>query len=72
MHIMKLMSDRVRVTRLLIGSRVTARLIIGSGLCQTRLCNRVGQVDTNPTREPKLPTLVLYVRRCLRTTLKPG
>jgi len=30
---------------------------IGSGSCQTRLCNRVSRVDTNPTSEPELPTL---------------
>jgi len=51
-----------RVTRLLVvfvGSRVTTRLIIGSGSCDTRLCSRVSRVDTNPTREPELPTLTI-------------
>jgi hypothetical protein len=62
----KLMSGRVestsytiisRVYRVVFGSRVTTRLIIGSGSCQTLLCNRVGRVDTNPTRMHELPSL---------------
>jgi len=47
--------------RAVFGSLCSTRLIIGSGSCQACLCNRVGQVDTNPTREPELPTLVLLV-----------
>jgi hypothetical protein len=47
------------INRVVFGSRVTIRLIIGSGSCQTRLCNRVSRVDTNRTREPELPTLNL-------------
>jgi hypothetical protein len=37
----------------------STRLLIGSGSCRTRLCNRVSRVDTNPTRRPELPTLKL-------------
>jgi len=44
------------INRVVFGSRVTIRLIIGSGLCRTRLCNRVSRVDTSSTREPELPT----------------
>jgi hypothetical protein len=45
------------INRVVFGSRVPTRLIIGSGSCQTCLCNRVSRVDTNLTREPELPTL---------------
>lgn len=37
---------------------VITRLIIGSGSCWTRFCNRVSRVDTNPTRWPELPSLI--------------
>jgi hypothetical protein len=47
------------INRVVFGSRVTIRLTIGPGSCHTRLCNRVGRVDTNPTREPELPTPVV-------------
>jgi hypothetical protein len=40
------------------GFKKSIRLIIGSGSCRTRLCNRVRRVDTNPTCKPKLPSLV--------------
>jgi hypothetical protein len=43
--------------RIVFGSHVLTRLIIGSGSCWTRLHNRVSQVDTNPTREPELSNL---------------
>jgi hypothetical protein len=46
------------INRVVFGLRVTTRLINGSGSCQTRLCNRVSQVDTNPTRESESPTLI--------------
>jgi len=46
--------------RVMLGKRVTRLLVefIGSGSYQTRLCNRIGRVDMNPTREPELPTLI--------------
>jgi hypothetical protein len=44
------------INQVVFGSRVTTRLIIGLGSYQTRLCNRVGRVDTNPTRMHELPT----------------
>jgi hypothetical protein len=54
-----------RVYRVVFGSRVTTRLIIGSGSCRTHLYNRVSRVDTNPTRMHELPSLifgyVLYI-----------
>jgi hypothetical protein len=43
--------------RVVFGSKVLTRLLIGSGSCYTCLCNRVSRVDPNPTRLPKLPTL---------------
>jgi hypothetical protein len=46
------------INRVVFGSRVTTRLIIGFGFGLTRLYNRVSRVDPNPTREPELPTLV--------------
>jgi hypothetical protein len=48
-HTMKFMSGRV--TRLLVW-------FVGSGSCQTRLLNRVGWVDTNPTRKLELTSLM--------------
>jgi hypothetical protein len=42
--------------RVVFGSEVPTRLIIGSGSCYTCLCNRVSRVDPNSTRLPKLPT----------------
>jgi hypothetical protein len=39
------------------GFRSSTRLILGSGSCQTLLCNGVSRVDMNPTHRPELPTL---------------
>jgi hypothetical protein len=52
------------------GSRVLARLIIGSSSCQTRLHNRVGRVDMNPTRGPELPSLLWIDATCAKETGK--
>jgi hypothetical protein len=48
------------INRVVFGSRVTTRLTIRSGSCQTRLSDMVGRVDTNPTREPELPSLTAF------------
>jgi hypothetical protein len=50
-------SDYPIINRVVFGSGVTTRLIIGLCSCQTRLCNGVGRIDTDPTHEPELPTL---------------
>jgi hypothetical protein len=44
--------------RVMFGFKKSTRSIIGSGSCWARLCNRVGRVDTNPTRKPELPSLI--------------
>jgi len=58
-----------RVTRVMFGFKNSTRLLIGSGSCWIRLRNRVDRVDTNPTREPELPSLLLYITIKATSTL---
>jgi hypothetical protein len=45
--------------RVVFGFKCSTWLIIGSGSCWTRLCSRVSRVDTNPTRQPELSSLII-------------